>query len=64
MVAVGALYGFVLFYACGMGAIPWFLMGEIFPAGVKGQATAICTAVNWLLAFSVTKVLSYFSWLV
>ncbi len=55
MVAVGALYGFVFFYACGMGAIPWFLMGEIFPAGVKGQATAVCTAVNWLLAFSVTK---------
>lgn len=55
MVAVAALYGFVLFYACGMGAIPWFLMGEIFPAGVKGQATAVCTGVNWLLAFSVTK---------
>jgi SP family sugar porter-like MFS transporter len=55
MVSVGALYGYVFFYACGMGAIPWFLMGEIFPAPVKGFATAICTAINWILSFSVTK---------
>jgi hypothetical protein len=45
-------------YACGLGAIPWLLMGEVFPSEVKGVATAICTAVNWTLAFSVTRTVS------
>ena len=54
-VALLSLYGYVMAYACGMGSIPWFLMGELFPAPVKGLAMAVCTAVNWSLAFSVTK---------
>lgn len=51
---VMALYGYVLFFACGMGAIPWFVMGEIFKPNVKGIASSIATAVNWLLSFVIT----------
>jgi len=49
-----SLYGYVLFFSCGMGAIPWFVMGEIFAPRVKGIASSIATAVNWLLSFVIT----------
>lgn len=45
-IAVVGLYMYVFFFACGMGAIPWFIMGELFPIEVKGLATSICTAVR------------------
>jgi SP family sugar porter-like MFS transporter len=55
IVAVIALYSYVFFFSSGLGAIPWFLMGEIFPAEVKGLASSIATAVNWGLSFVITK---------
>lgn len=55
IVAVIALYSYVFFFSSGLGAIPWFLMGEIFPAEVKGQASSVATAVNWGLSFVITK---------
>jgi len=55
IVAAIALYAYVGFFSCGMGAIPWFLMGEIFPAEVKGLASSVATAINWSLAFFITK---------
>jgi SP family facilitated glucose transporter-like MFS transporter 8 len=55
VVAVIALYSYVFFFSSGLGAIPWFLMGEIFPAEVKGLASSIATAVNWGLSFVITK---------
>merc|ERR1712159_817651 len=33
---VVSLYCYVFFFSCGMGAIPWFIMGEIFKPAVKG----------------------------
>jgi len=51
---VVSLYGYVMFFSCGMGAIPWFVMGEIFKPNVKGIASSIATAVNWLLSFLIT----------
>jgi len=51
---VVSLYGYVFFFSCGMGAIPWFVMGEIFKPNVKGIASSIATAVNWLLSFVIT----------
>merc|ERR1711871_525874 len=57
-VAVFALYGYVFFFACGLGAIPWFIMGEIFPAEIKGIASSIATGVNWSLSFLITKTIT------
>ena len=48
------LYFYVFFFSCGMGAIPWFIMGEIFKPSVKGIASSIATAVNWLMSFLIT----------
>ena len=50
-----SLYLYVFFFSCGMGAIPWFIMGEIFKPNVKGLASSIATAVNWLLSFAITE---------
>jgi len=51
---VFSLYGYVMFFSCGMGAIPWFIMGEISKPNVKGIASSIVTATNWLLSFIIT----------
>ena len=40
---------------CLQGAIPWFLMGEIFPPEVKGLASSVATACNWILSLIITK---------
>lgn len=37
------------------GPIPWVMMGELFPLNAKGIASSICTAINWLCAFLLTK---------
>lgn len=31
------------------------MVGEIFPADVKGFASSICGSFNWILAFIITK---------
>ena len=40
---------------CLQGAIPWFLMGEIFPPEVKGLASSVATSINWILSLVITK---------
>ncbi|EKX39200.1 hypothetical protein GUITHDRAFT_143612 [Guillardia theta CCMP2712] len=54
-VAVASLYAYILFFSCGMGAIPWFILGEISPPHAQASISAIATSVNWILSFSITK---------
>eukprot|EP00040_Diaphanoeca_grandis_P025241 m.139599 g.139599 ORF g.139599 m.139599 type:complete len:552 (-) comp30069_c0_seq1:300-1955(-) len=58
-VALVAFYGYVFFFGCGMGAIPWSILGEIFTPSIKGVASSICTAVNWSSSFIITFSLGY-----
>ena len=37
----------VAFFEVGLGAIPWSIGGELFPAESKGAAMAFGAAVNW-----------------
>eukprot|EP01059_Diplonema_ambulator_P034591 TRINITY_DN783_c3_g1_i1.p1 TRINITY_DN783_c3_g1~~TRINITY_DN783_c3_g1_i1.p1 ORF type:complete len:501 (+),score=192.04 TRINITY_DN783_c3_g1_i1:44-1546(+) len=53
--AVVGFYMYIASFAMGMGAIPWFIMGEIFHPEVKGISSSIATAFNWSLSFAVTK---------
>ncbi|KAG5877579.1 hypothetical protein JTB14_003730 [Gonioctena quinquepunctata] len=46
---------YVLGFSLGFGPVPWLMMGEIFPARIRGPAASISTAFNWLSAFIVTK---------
>lgn len=46
---------FIIGFSCGMGPIPWLMMGELLPSRVRGFATGVCTCFNWTMAFVVTK---------
>lgn len=51
--SVGAVIGFVVFFAVGPGSIPWFLVGELFGQGARPLATSLSVAVNWTANFLV-----------
>eukprot|EP01063_Lacrimia_lanifica_P028175 TRINITY_DN4073_c0_g1_i1.p1 TRINITY_DN4073_c0_g1~~TRINITY_DN4073_c0_g1_i1.p1 ORF type:complete len:538 (+),score=258.21 TRINITY_DN4073_c0_g1_i1:58-1671(+) len=53
--AVVGLMMYIASFACGMGAIPWLMLGELFHPGIRSTASAVCTAVNWMLSFAVMK---------
>jgi SP family facilitated glucose transporter-like MFS transporter 8 len=46
---------FIVVFSMGFGPIPWTMLGELFPSNVKGAASALSAAFNWILAFAVTK---------
>ncbi|XP_067006760.2 facilitated trehalose transporter Tret1 isoform X2 [Anabrus simplex] len=46
---------FVVVFSLGFGPIPWMMMGELFPASVKGAASGLAVTLNWVLVFTVTK---------
>ncbi|XP_028143751.2 facilitated trehalose transporter Tret1-2 homolog isoform X1 [Diabrotica virgifera virgifera] len=46
---------YVLGFSLGYGPIPWLMMGEIFPAKIRGPAASLATAFNWTCTFIVTK---------
>ena len=52
--AVLAVYVFIAMFASGPGAIPWFLVAELFPSNARPLASSIAVAVNWLANFTVS----------
>merc|ERR1712124_204481 len=53
-VALVALFGYIIAFSCGMGAIPWLIMAEIFPNSVRGLAASFACGVNWFCSFLLT----------
>ncbi|XP_047448643.1 solute carrier family 2, facilitated glucose transporter member 8 [Mugil cephalus] len=53
--ALASMAVFISGFALGWGPIPWLVMSEIFPAKVRGFASAVCVLTNWTMAFVVTK---------
>ncbi|CAG8643469.1 10313_t:CDS:10, partial [Funneliformis mosseae] len=45
---------YVMAYALGLGHAPWLIQSEIFPLNVRGRATGIATATNWLVNLAIT----------
>ncbi|MFH4977649.1 hypothetical protein AB6A40_004358 [Gnathostoma spinigerum] len=45
--AVFSLFAFVIFFAIGPGAIPWFFVSELFGSGARGGANSVAAMVNW-----------------
>ncbi|XP_046383724.1 facilitated trehalose transporter Tret1-like isoform X2 [Ischnura elegans] len=52
---------FIIVFSLGYGPVPWFIVGELYPAEVKKIASPISSITNWLLAFVVTKFFNDFS---
>lgn len=50
-----AMCVFILMFSLGFGPIPWMMIGELFAPDVKGVASSMAGAFNWILAFVVTK---------
>lgn len=46
---------YITVFSLGFGPIPWMMIGELFPSKIKGLASSISAALNWVLAFTVTK---------
>jgi SP family facilitated glucose transporter-like MFS transporter 8 len=53
-----SLFGYVIFFALGLGAIPWIIMSEVFPERVRGIASSVATVLNWVCSFLLTKFFS------
>jgi MFS family permease len=59
MLALVALFVFILGFSWGLGPIPWIMMAEVFPTSVAAKCAALATAVNWGSSFVVTLSFSY-----
>ncbi|KAJ8894780.1 hypothetical protein PR048_000087 [Dryococelus australis] len=55
---LASLCVYIVLFSFGVGPIPWLMVGELFPAQIKGAASSIACLVNWLLSFIVTKFFS------
>ncbi|KAL1138038.1 hypothetical protein AAG570_009733 [Ranatra chinensis] len=55
LVPLAAVVVYMLVFSAGFGPIPWLMTGEILPQAIKGPATGMAVALNWALAFVVTK---------
>ncbi|KAL2621574.1 hypothetical protein R1flu_001779 [Riccia fluitans] len=54
ILALASLLVYISAFSLGMGPIPWILLGEIFPAQVKGVAGSVATLTNWSCAWVIT----------
>ena len=53
--ALTSLVGYIVGFGLAMGPVPWLVMGEIFPANIRGLAASGATLLNWVLAFLITQ---------
>ena len=57
---VALVLGFIFCYAFSLGPVQWIIIGELFPASIRGRAVSLCTLALWLAA---TLVGQFFPWL-
>jgi facilitated trehalose transporter len=55
LIPLASVVLFIIMFALGFGPIPWTMMGELFPAKIKGGASALACVENYILVFVVTK---------
>ncbi|XP_078507587.1 solute carrier family 2, facilitated glucose transporter member 3-like isoform X1 [Lissotriton helveticus] len=58
-VCIVAIFGFVAFFEVGPGAIPWFIVAELFSQGPRPAAMAVSGCCNWTANFLVSMLFQY-----
>ncbi|XP_006459490.1 hypothetical protein AGABI2DRAFT_218760 [Agaricus bisporus var. bisporus H97] len=54
-VSIVAVYLYAVFYSIGWGTISWVVAGEVAPNHLRSATLSFSTGVNWLFAFTVSK---------
>ncbi|KAK3771712.1 hypothetical protein RRG08_035768 [Elysia crispata] len=52
-ISIVAVIIYIVFFATGPGAIPWFMVAEMFAQGPRTAAVSVSAVVNWLCNFLV-----------
>ncbi|GFS04366.1 solute carrier family 2, facilitated glucose transporter member 1 [Elysia marginata] len=52
-ISIVAVIVYIIFFATGPGAIPWFMVAEMFAQGPRTAAVSVSVVVNWLCNFLV-----------
>lgn len=56
---IAIIFLYLLAFGLGAGAIPWFIVAEMFDTPVRPMAQSIVSASNWILAFTVMMIFPY-----
>ncbi|OHT17294.1 major facilitator superfamily transporter [Tritrichomonas foetus] len=54
-------FAYLFFFCFGLGPIPWFVTPEMFPDNLRGAASSLFSALNWIFSFIVVLI---YPWLV
>ncbi|KAH9489042.1 Solute carrier 2, facilitated glucose transporter member 3 [Bulinus truncatus] len=52
-ISIAAVIVYIIFFATGPGAIPWFMVAEMFAQSPRTAAVGVSVVVNWLCNFTV-----------
>ncbi|KAJ8319939.1 hypothetical protein KUTeg_001526 [Tegillarca granosa] len=52
-VCIAAVVLYIIFFACGPGSIPWFIVAELFSQSSRPAAMSLAVLVNWTANFTV-----------
>ncbi|XP_006834781.1 PREDICTED: solute carrier family 2, facilitated glucose transporter member 12 [Chrysochloris asiatica] len=45
--SLASLLAYVAAFSIGLGPMPWLVLSEIFPGGIRGRAMALTSSMNW-----------------
>jgi MFS family permease len=51
--AIVSLMVYIASFAIGLGMVPWLMISEIFPLGIRGRAMGVAIFTNWLANYLV-----------
>ncbi|KAL0457336.1 UNVERIFIED_CONTAM: Sugar transporter ERD6-like 16 [Sesamum latifolium] len=54
-----AIILYIATFSIGMGAVPWVIMGEIFPIYIKGIAGSLVCLVHWSVAWLISYTFNF-----
>jgi len=52
-VAIVSLLVYIASFAIGLGMVPWLIISEIYPLGIRGRAMGVAIFANWLANYVV-----------